>query len=295
MDLYIQRFLDHAAVERGLSRSSISSYSCDLAQFAGFLADRGIAGPKDIDSGCLVSFLGYLRQQNFKSTSVARKISAVRSLIKFLVAEKEIVKSPLTALEPSRPPVRLPKSLAVEELSRLLAAPDIHHDLGLRDKAMLETLYATGLRVSELVGLKVEDVNLNSGFVRCVGKGDKERVVPIGEIAANAIILYTDRVRGRFSDDSEYLFLTKLGRPMSRVMFWKIIKKYASVAGISVCADNAPCSTALVCYPSFWNAGRTWQASRKCWATRAFAQRRSTRTFRAIICARSTRRPTRGA
>ena len=156
-----------------------------------------------------------------------------RSLIKFLVGEKEIAKSPLAVLEPSRPPVRLPKSLSVEELSRLLAAPDIRDDLGLRDKSMIETLYATGLRVSELVGLKVEDVNLKSGFVRCTGKGDKERVVPMGEIAANAIALYIDRVRGRLSDTSEYLFLTKLGKPISRVMFWKIIKKYAAKAGIT--------------------------------------------------------------
>ena len=128
----------------------------------------------------------------------------------------------------------MPKSLTVDELARLLAAPDIRDDHGLRDKAMLETLYATGLRVSELIGLKVEDVDLESGFVRCVGKGDKERVVPIGEIAANVDRgCISPRARGRFAGDSEYLFLTKLGRPMSRVMFWKIIKKYAAAAGIS--------------------------------------------------------------
>jgi integrase/recombinase XerD len=162
-------------------------------------------------------------------------MSVVRGLIKFLIAERIITKSPLAMLETTRPPVRLPKSLATDELSRLLSQPDIRDDLGLRDKAMLETLYATGLRVSELVGLKVDDVDIKAGFVRCVGKGDKERIVPIGEIAINSIVLYSNRVRGRLAkgEDSVYLFLTKLGQPMSRVMFWKLIKKYAAAAGIS--------------------------------------------------------------
>ncbi|MCL5104435.1 MAG: site-specific tyrosine recombinase XerD [Armatimonadetes bacterium] len=235
MDLYIQRFFDHIAVERGLSANTVASYGRDLAQFAAFLEKRGVAESGEIDEDCLVAFLNLLNREKYAAASVARKISAVRSLIKFLCAERVITKSPLSTLETGKPPRRLPKSLEVDEVARLLDAPDIHDDLGLRDKAMLETLYATGLRVSELINLKAEEVSLKMGFVRCIGKGDKERVVPLGEIAAECISAYIDRVRGRLSKGelSEYLFLTKDGHPMSRVMFWKIIKKYAAQAHIT--------------------------------------------------------------
>lgn len=235
IDVYIQRFLDHMAVERGASVSTVTSYARDLAQFAELLDKRGVSEPREIDEGCIVAFLDMLRLRKYAPVSIARKVSAVRGLVKFLCAEREIEKSPLTIMEPYRPPKRLPKSLDVQEVGRLLDAPDIHNDLGLRDKAMLETLYAAGLRVSELISLKVEDVSLKMGFLRCVGKGDKERIVPLGEVAVGYIEAYIDRVRGRLAsgDRSEYLFLTKLGGPMSRVMFWKIIKKYAQVSGIS--------------------------------------------------------------
>jgi integrase/recombinase XerD len=162
-------------------------------------------------------------------------MSAVRSFIKFLCSEKQIRKSPLAQLESIKPPKRLPKALDVDETSRLLKAPDMRDKFGLRDRAMLETLYASGLRVSELINIKIDDLNLKMGFLRCIGKGDKERIVPIGEIAIECIGAYVDRVRGEFcnGERSEYLFLTKRGAPMSRVMFWKIIKKYALEAGIT--------------------------------------------------------------
>ena len=235
IDLCIQRFLDSITVERGLSGNTIVSYARDLAQFAGFLDKQGVGEPKAIDEQTLVAFLAELQRERYAAASVARKISAVRSFIKFLLAERDIEKSPLTTFESRRPPKRLPKSLDVDEVGRLLAAPDVREDLGLRDKAMLETLYATGLRVSELISLKVDDVSLKMGFLRCVGKGDKERVVPMGEIAAGCIAAYQDGPRARIAhgERSEYLFLTKQGRPMSRVMFWKIIKRYAREAGIA--------------------------------------------------------------
>jgi len=233
IDLHIQRFLDHGSIERGLSKSTVASYGRDLAQFAAFLEKRGVSEPARIDEPCMVAFLDVLKKNNYASTSVARKISAVRSFIKFLCSERYITKSPLLEFQTGRPPLRLPKSLDLEEVMRLLDAPKVADHLGLRDKAMLETLYATGLRVSELIGLKVEDVSLKMGFVRCIGKGNKERVVPLGEVAVEFIATYLDRVRGRLTRGaiSEYLFLTMQGRPMSRVMFWKIIKKYASLAG----------------------------------------------------------------
>lgn len=235
IDVYVQRFLDHLIVERGLSANTISAYGRDLAQFAAFLARRGVTEPKGIDEGCLVAFLAELDKKKYAAASVARKLSAVRSMVKFLCAEREIEVSPLSRLEPARPPVRLPKSLDIDEVERLLDAPDVRDATGLRDKAMLETLYACGLRVSELISLKVEDLDLAAGFLRCVGKGDKERVVPIGETAAEWIRAYVEGGRGKHVSEhrSEYLFLTKLGKPMSRVMFWKIIGKYARIAAIT--------------------------------------------------------------
>ena len=235
IDLLIQRFLDSITVERGLSANTVASYAHDLAQFAEFLSKRKVSDPRAIDEPALMAFLAHLERERYSPASVARKISAVRSFIKFLLAEREIEKSPLATFESRRPPKRLPKSLDVDEVSRLLNAPDLHTDLGLRDKAMLETLYACGLRVSELISLKVEDVNLSAGLLRCLGKGGKERVVPIGEMAAQCIRTYVESVRGKHEGGprSEYLFLTKQGRPMSRVMFWKIIKKYARTADIT--------------------------------------------------------------
>lgn len=235
IDGYIQRFLDHIVAERGLSGNTVASYGRDLAQFAGFLEKREVSDPHDIDEACVVAFLDTLQKGDYAPTSIARKVSAVRSLMGFLCAEREIERNPVSTLETGRPGRRLPKSLSVDEISRLLNAPDVRDDLGLRDKAMLETLYATGLRVSELVNLRVDDVNLNMGFLRCVGKGDKERAIPIGEIAAGCIKAYTDGARERLSrgERNPYLFLTKQSGPMSRVMFWKIIKKRAAEAGIA--------------------------------------------------------------
>lgn len=235
IDLHIQRFLDHLIVERGLSANTISSYGRDLAQFAAFLAKRGITEPAQIDESSLVSYLELLNKQEYAVASVARKISVVRSMIKYLCAEREIRTSPLSRLDTARPSTRLPKSLEIDEVDRLLAAPDVRDDSGLRDKAMLETLYACGLRVSELISLKVENVDVSSGLLKCTGKGDKDRVVPIGDVALQCIGLYMEGARVRHEGDqrSEFLFLTKLGRPMSRVMFWKIVRKYASAANIT--------------------------------------------------------------
>jgi integrase/recombinase XerD len=235
IDILIQRFLDHIAIERGLSDNTIASYGHDLSQFAAFLDNQKINCVKEINESCLINYLGKLNKEKYMPTSIARKVSAIRNFIKFLSAEREIDKSPLIALATRRPPVRLPKTMEVEEVSRILNAPDISDDLGLRNKAMLETLYATGLRVSELVNLKIAEVSLKKGFLRCMGKGNKERAIPLGEIAIEYINIYIDRARGHLAGDdrSEYLFLTKQGKPMSRVMFWKIVKKYAANVGIN--------------------------------------------------------------
>jgi len=234
IDYHIQRFLDHIALERGLANKTLEAYGRDLAQFMVFLEECEVTEPCAIDEKCLLGFLERLHREKMAPASVARKMTAVRCFIKYLCAEREMDKSPLNAIPTARPARKLPKSMDIDEVGRLLKAPNIGEELGLRDRAMIELLYATGLRVSELVGLKTDDVNLKMGFVRCIGKGSKERVVPLGEIAVHLVEAYLDRVRGRLAkgERSEYLFLSKLGQPMSRVMFWKIIRKYAAEAGI---------------------------------------------------------------
>jgi len=234
IDYHIQRFLDHTAIDRGLAVKTLEAYGRDLSQFAEYLQDRGTSDPKAIDEACLIGFLQRLTKDKLASSSIARKMTAVRCFVKYLISQGQVTRSPLEAIPAARPPKRLPKTLDVNEIARLLAAPDMSDELGLRDRAMLETLYATGLRVSELISLKTDDVNLKTGFVRCIGKGSKQRVVPIGEIAARLIEQYIDRSRGRLAkgERSEYLFLSNLGRPMSRVRFWMIVKKHGRAAGI---------------------------------------------------------------
>ena len=235
IDIQIQRFLDHVAVERGLGKSTIESYGRDLAQFAEFAARKGLSKPIDIDEDVLLAFQDTLIKKRYAPSTRLRKTSALRSFLKFLCAEGEIKSVPEEAIGAIRRPRRLPKSLDVDEVSRLLSAPDLSDPLGVRDRAMLETLYASGLRVSELVGIKAADVDLRMGFVRCVGKGEKERVVPLGEIAVHCIAAYLERSRPALTRGkrSEFLFLSRLGGPMTRVAFWKIIKKHSVNAGIN--------------------------------------------------------------
>ncbi len=169
------------------------------------------------------------------TTSVARRMAAVRGLYHYLVREKSLAADPAALLKTPKHPHSLPRVLDVGEIERLLAGVPVDGPLAERDLALFELLYGCGLRATEIVTLRVADVDLEGGLVRCLGKGDKERVVPLGEIAVEYIQAYIDRVRGKLAGGqrSEYLFLTVQGRPMSRVMFWKIIKKHAARAGIA--------------------------------------------------------------
>ncbi len=234
IDKLIQTFLDYAALERGLSNNTLAAYGRDLSQFAEYLAEINITESAQIGEATLLGFQSQLVKAGLKPTSMARKLTAVRCFIKYLASEELANQSCLEAIPAARPAQQLPKSLTVDEVARLLQAPSVSENNGLRDRAMLETLYATGLRVSELVNLKTADINLKMGFVRCIGKGNKERVVPIGEVAGLLIEKYTLHARGEFAkaERSEYLFLSRFGKPMSRVAFWNIIKKYTAIAGI---------------------------------------------------------------
>ncbi len=186
----IQRFLDSLVVERGLSANTIAAYRRDLDQHARYLGEQGIRTPGQVRESHLIVYLGRLRRSGCSPATVMRKLSAVRSFYRYLVAQEMLTADPTTALPAPRLLRQLPKVITVEEVGRLLNQPDVSTLRGLRDRAMLELLYASGLRVSELVGLTRDDVNLEQGLVRCVGKGGKERIVPVGKPALEAVARY---------------------------------------------------------------------------------------------------------
>jgi integrase/recombinase XerD len=235
MDEAIQAFLDHLTVERGLSANTIAAYAHDLSQFAEHARKSGAVSIADLSESVLLGFLEGLREAGMSPNSIGRKLSAIKTFCKFAFRES-LLKADFTAnVDGMRGVKRLPSVLTVDEVSSLLAQPDGTSEAGARDKAMLETLYATGVRVSELVNLRLSDINLEVGFTRCFGKGSKERIVPIGKVAIDYLGRYLASGRPKFarSGSSEYLFLTNRGKKMSRVGFWKIVKKYAAKAGIT--------------------------------------------------------------
>lgn len=224
---WLDRFTAHLRIERGLSTNTLLSYRRDLALYCEHLGRTSViqARPSDVSD-----FLRFLYNRGLKPRSAARALAAVRGLYRFLLLEKALKQNPTSVVETPKAFAPLPHFLSTDDVDRLLAMPDRESPIGIRDRAMIEVLYATGLRVSELVGLRLDGVNLDSGFVRCLGKGSKERVVPLGASACDAIRSYLRSARGGHS--SETLFLTPRGAPLSRMEFWKILKTYASKAGI---------------------------------------------------------------
>ena len=231
-DLLLDQFIAPPRVERGLAANTIQAYSRDLVRFLEFLGALG-RGPEEISREEISSYMGSLRGR-LSARSAARGLSSIRMFYRFLVSEGRIETSPARLVETPKLPRRLPEILSPDEVERLLEQPDPDTPSGSRDRAMLELLYATGLRVSELTGLRVRDVNLEAGFVRLVGKGSKERVVPMGDKAMDAVRAFLsggrDRLLGRRS--SSHLFVNRTGRPLTRQGFWKLIKRYGRAAGI---------------------------------------------------------------
>jgi len=226
------QFINYLRLERGLADNTIQAYSRDLTKFTQFL-EKSDLNPLQISRDQISEYAGTLRK-GLSARSVARNISATKMFFRFLTSEGYIKENPARLLETPRLPRRLPDVLSMAEVERLLAKPDPSTPMGKRDCAMLELLYATGLRVSELVGLKVLSINLESGHVRTFGKGSKERLVPMGGKAIQAVREYVSN--GRFQllkgANLPYLFLNFRGRPLTRQGFWKIIKKYGKEAGI---------------------------------------------------------------
>lgn len=229
----VTAFLNYAQVEKGLSANTLAAYRRDLAKFAAFCQAqrRPLAGVTRDD---VVGFLGSLYKRRLDSRSVARHLVALRGFFRFAVAEGWVPAAPTENLESPKGWKKLPSHLSLEEVDRLLAQPDVSTPLGLRNKAMLDLLYSTGLRVSELVGLRVSDLQMDMGCLRCVGKGDKERLVPVGKQALASVRQYLREVRPGLQrrGPTPYLFLNRLGTKMSRVAFWMIIARYGRQAGL---------------------------------------------------------------
>jgi integrase/recombinase XerD len=228
----IDQFLNYMRVERGVSENTIEAYGRDLRGLADFVEKEG-ASCKKIDINILTNYITYLSER-LSRRSLARNISAIRTFFKFLVLEGVIQENPARFLEVPKVSKTLPGILNEHEIELLLNQPSASTPIGIRDKAMIELLYATGVRVSELVHLKISDVDLNVGYIKVKGKGAKERFVPIGEKAVSVLKEYIEKARSKFDKKrgSPYLFLNNRGKPFSRQGFWKMLKSYAKKAGI---------------------------------------------------------------
>jgi integrase/recombinase XerD len=230
-------YLNYIRVERGLSANTLEAYSSDLFKFTGFLFDRklGLAKVKRDD---VVDFLSSLYRRGLDSRSVARHLVTVRSFFKFLVVDGIVNHDPTTNLESPKIRQTLPSFLSVKEVERLLALPDLNTPLGLRDRALLDVLYSCGLRVTELINLRSDNVDFELGCIRCIGKGDKERLVPIGRKALDSVVTYIKDARPvllrsrRRAKLSNAIFLNRQGGQLGRVGVWKILAAYGRALGL---------------------------------------------------------------
>lgn len=230
-DLLVDAYLTHLKVERGLARATVEAYAADLAGLVRFLEREGIE-LAEVDAAAISAWLLELSRGGLGARSQARHLSAARGLFKWLLAEREIARDPTELIDAPKLLRKLPAVLTREEVAALLAVPDRSDPRGRRDQAMLYTMYAAGLRVSELVGLRLGDANLESGFVQVLGKGDKRRIVPLGVPAKKRIEAWLAD-RGAWAKPNEpALFVTSRGGPMTRQGFWKLVKRYAAAAGI---------------------------------------------------------------
>ncbi|HTP66426.1 MAG TPA: site-specific tyrosine recombinase XerD [Geobacteraceae bacterium] len=235
MNHYLDLFLSYLQVEKGLAGNTLEAYSRDIGRYLNHLEGSGHGDFTNVRPLDVAAFIASLKDAGLAPRSRARTLSAIRMFHRFLLVENYCVTNPAAIIEAPRMRGKLPSFLTSREVDMLLSAASGEGVQGLRDRAMLELLYATGLRVSELVSLKVRDVNMEAGFLMTVGKGDKERLVPIGEAARAVLADYCASVRPLLDKGgaSHHLFLSRLGRKMTRQAFWNIIKKCATGAGIA--------------------------------------------------------------
>jgi integrase/recombinase XerD len=232
-DPMVARFLDAVWMERGLSSNTLAAYRADLTALARWLADRGQT-MLATSRGCLLDFIAWRVEAGARPRSTARQLSSFRRFFRFLMREGFIQEDPTAMIAMPKIGRSLPKTLTEEEVDALLGAPVVTDPLGNRDRTMLEVLYATGLRVSELVNLRYSQVNLNQGVIRVVGKGNRERLIPLGEEAVRWLneFIATARNEILLERQTDYLFPTRRGERMTRQAFWHIIKRYARKASV---------------------------------------------------------------
>jgi integrase/recombinase XerD len=230
----MDRYLNYLLIEKGLAANTLDAYRTDLDRFADFLHAGGIRSLDEADSPVILKHLIFLRDSGMGPRSRARHLVTLRGFFKFLVQEKILEKNPASRIDLPKSGLKLPDVLSVQEIDRILNLPVADKPAGIRNAAMIELMYAAGLRVSELVTVKLQDINLTGCCVRVFGKGAKERMVPFGQPARQKIDCYVTTVRPLIlrAAISPFLFVARAGKPMTRQGFWKILKKYARAAGI---------------------------------------------------------------
>ena len=235
MQELVDSFLSYLSVERSLSKNTIISYRRDLGKYIKYLEGSRINSLSVTSRNNITDFMFSLKDKGLSAGSIARNLVAIKVFYRFLVRERILKFDPSGLLDSPKLWKRIPDVLSLSEVMALLGAPDLSQPQGIRDRAIFELLYATGLRVSEAVNLKVQDLNLDAGFLRCIGKGSKERIVPLGKQAISALQSYLEKVRPQLLKNlsaNSTLFLSRLGKQLSRQSFWKLIKHYARRSGI---------------------------------------------------------------
>mgnify|MGYP000256500010 FL=1 len=227
----LQSFIQYLSVERGLSLNTLESYERDLTKYLEYMKEQGNTSLEASTKLQITSYISWLKKQGKAPATVTRSMVSIRAFYQFLVRERLLDKDPSMNMETPKLEKRLPKVMSMNEVELLLEAPDTSTPNGMRDKAMLEVLYATGIRVSELTSLNIADIHLGLGYVRCIGKGSKERIIPLGRIAAQSLDQFIQTSRQKLmkpGKQEDALFLGHLGTRMTRQGFWKIIKKYGA-------------------------------------------------------------------
>jgi integrase/recombinase XerD len=234
MEELIEAFLNYLSVERGLSKNTIISYGEDLHSFCGFIRSHSIDSLSKTVKNDVIDFMLSQKDKGISPNSIARRLAAIRMFFRFLVRERILKADPTSLIDSPKLWKKVPDTLSVNEVESLLSQPDPRDNKGIRDKAILETLYATGMRVSEVSGLKSDNVNLEIGFLRCIGKGNKERIIPLGKKAIHSLGRYLAASRPAMlkKRQCEYLFVSRFGKKISRQSLWKLIKRYSKQARI---------------------------------------------------------------
>lgn len=232
---YIDSFYNYLSVIKGLSDNTLESYVRDCKNFINFLDNSEIDNIGEITHLNIIEYLSSLKTKSFKSKTIARNIVSLKQYFKYLLLEKKIKSDPTSNIKSPRMSINLPEVLNLQEIEKLLSGPDLSSVSGIRDATMLEVLYGTGIRVSELIDIRLNDINLELGYILIRGKGSKERIVPIGKIAIKKLQDYIKYFRHNLLKDklSDYLFINRTGRKMTRQGYWKLLKSYTLKSGIN--------------------------------------------------------------